>query len=416
MSPTIPFPEYWKPVKTIDVRLGALRYEAQVYDNYPLFQREKVWPSRMKQSLIDSILRGFPIPELLANWNEHRYWIVDGQQRLSTILEYFADGFPTAHLKEDPCLQPIEPNKRYSRLSPQARDLIDNYTLRISVMENVEESELGALFRRLQHQQSLMLAEKLWTFSSETNKQAAELTTHPFWQTMYGGRPTRKRPYLASLYLLCLELASGFTNLTTPCLRDTAAGTQDERVTSSLIATIRQRMKDLAHLFDGTIIQSLKEIVPAYQALILLEKSDCDVAKSARGCLSSWFAQVRQASLQARKTYGQIDMLSKMVYSRYQLQFWEEELPKMRASNGICIIDRKRSFSRKDREIALEKQGGLCPPCGQPITLSDIGHHVILHAKGGPTTPENCIIVHDACHTRLHALPGTEWEVLQEAA
>jgi hypothetical protein len=213
-----------------------------------------------------------------------------------------------------------------------------------------------------------------------------------------------------------MELASGFTNLTTPCLRDLAAGTQDEKVTPPLIATIRQRLEDATHLFHGMMIQSLKEIIPIYQLLILLEKSDCDVAKSTHGCLSPWFTQVRQASLQARKTYGQTDILSKLIYSRYQLEFWEEELPKVREADGICIIDRKRAFSMRDRERALEKQGGLCPPCGQSITLSDIGHHVILHAKGGPTIPENCIIVHEACHNRLHALPGTEWEILQEAA
>lgn len=409
-------PEYLTQTRHIDVRIGSLRHEPHLYDNYPLFQREKVWPYCMKRSLIDSIIRGFPVPELLANWKEHQFWIIDGQQRLSTILEYLADGFPTARMKEDPCLQPIEPNKRYSQLSPQTRDLIDNYTLRISVVENMEESQLGALFRRLQNQQPLMLAEKLWTFASEANKYAAELAIHPFWHKIYGGKHARKRPFLASLYLLRMEVASGPTNLTAPSLRDTASGAFDENIIPSVITTIQQRLEDVAYLFDGTIIQSLKEIIPIYQALILLEKSDCDVAKSGQGCLSPWFALVRFASLQARKTYGETDILSKLMYSRYQLQFWEEEFPKVREAKGICIIDRKRAFSRSDREQALERQGGLCPPCGQPIAISDIGHHIALHAKGGPTTPENCIIVHEACHARLHALPGTEWEILQEAA
>jgi hypothetical protein len=412
----LPFPEYRKPIKSIDVRIGELRNEARCYDNYPAFQREKVWPYRMKQSLIDSILRGFPIPELLVHCRDGQCSIVDGQQRLSTIFEYLADGFPTSRLKEDPCLEPIEPNKRYSRLPAQTRASFDDYTLRISFIQDVDESQLGALFRRLQHHQSLMLAERLWTFTSEANKQAAELATDPFWIKMYGGRQTRKRSFLASLHLLALELTSGYTNLTTPCLRDLAAGAHDSQVTGAVIAMAHQRLEEAAHLFYGTMVQSLKELIPVYQVLIFLEKSDCDRAQSTAGCLSPWLTQVRQASLQARRNYGEIDMLPKLIYSRYQIQFWEKEFPKVREAAGICIIDRKRAFSKSDREQAVERQGGICPPCGQPITISDVGHHILLHAKGGPTTTENCIVVHEACHRRLHALPGTEWEILPEAA
>ena len=415
----IPLPEYVVPTEHIDVRIGSLRHEAQLYDNYPTFQREKVWTYAMKRSLIDSILRGFPIPELLAHRKERQLRLIDGQQRLSTILEYMADGFATARegvrLKEDPCLVPVEPNKRYSRLSSHGRDCFDNYTLRISIVKDMEEDQLGALFRRLQNRQTLTLAEKLWTFASTAQVCAAELATNPFWGTMYTGRRARRYPFLASLMLLCMELASGPTNLTAPCLRTIAAGVEDKKITEAILVKIKQRLAEVEHLFYGTNIHSLKEVVPAYQALILLEKYDCDVLKSMQGCLSSWLTQVRQASLQARKTYGQTDLLSKMMYSRYQLLFWEEELPKVRQAEGICIIDRKRAFSKADREEAWQRQGGMCPACRQPLSLADIAHHAFFHAKGGPTTAENCILAHDACHSWFHALPGVEWEMLQVA-
>jgi hypothetical protein len=417
---TLPFPDYVIPTDHIDVRIGSLRYEAQLYDNYPACQREKIWPASLKRSLIDSILRGFPISELLAYQKGPCLEIVDGRQRLSTVLEYMADGFPTARagtrLKEDPCLEPVEPNKHYSDLSPQARLNFDRYTLRVSIVKNLEERQLGALFRRLQNQQALTQAEKLWTFTSEARTQSAELANHSFWESMYGGRHARRSPFLACLMLVRLELASGITNLTTPCLRSLAAGAEDQQITSAITAKIQQRLEDAEHLFDGTSIHSLKEIIPVYQSLIILEKADCDVAKSTRGCLSPWFAEVREASLQARKTYGQTDVLSKMVYSRYQLEFWEAEQAKVRQASGICIIDRKRAFNKTDREQAWHRQDGICPGCGQPITLADIGHHVLFHAKGGPTTAENCVLFHDACHKRYHALPGVQWEVLQDGA
>jgi hypothetical protein len=414
----LPFPDYVIPTDHIDIPIGTFHQEEQMYNNYPACQREKIWPISLKWSLIDTILRKFPIPELLAYQKGQYIEIIDGRQRLSTILDYMHDVFPTARigtrLKEDPCLEPVEPNKRYSALSPQARHNFDRYTLRISIVKNLDECQLGALFRRLQNQQSLTQAEKLWTFTSTARMQAAELANHRFWTTLYTGRHARRFPFLGCLMLLGLELTSGITNLTTPYLRSLAAGAADQQITSAVTAKIQQRLEDATHLFDGTSIHSLKEIIPVYQSLILLEKADCDVAKSTRGCLSPWFAQVREASLQARKTDRSTDLLSKLQSSSSQLLFWEVELPKVRLAPGICIIDRKRTFSKTDREQAWHRQGGICPGCGQPITLSDIGHHVLAHAKGGPTTAENCILFHEVCHNRFHALPGVQWEVLQD--
>lgn len=412
---SIPLPEYRTSINHLDIRIGSLLQEVQQYHNYPSFQREKVWSFAMKRSLIDSILRGFPIPELLATRKNHHLDIVDGQQRLTTIIEYQANGFATARLKEDPCLVPIEPNKRYTSLSPQMQENFNNYTLRISVIDDIDEQNLGALFRRLQHQQSLMIAEKLWTFTSEANRQAAELAMHPFWQQMYIGNKARKRSFLGCLYLLRLEIAGGTTNLTLPFIRELAAGALDSYIAPSLIEKMGRRLDNVERMFYRSHIQSLKEMIPVYQALLQLELADCDWSKSSEGCLSPWFAHVRQISLEARKTYGETDVLSKMIYSSYQQKFWEVELAHVREANGVCIIDRKRGFSRHDRELALERQKSVCPSCGLPITLADIGHHVILHAKGGPTTVGNCVILHERCHDRLHNLPGTQWELLKEA-
>jgi hypothetical protein len=414
----IPFPEYVIPTDHIDVRIGSLHHEAQLYDNYPACQREKIWPYSLKRSLIDSILRGFPIPELLAHQKGQYLEIIDGRQRLTTILEFMADIFPTARvgvrLKEDPCLEPVEPNKRYSALSPGARHHFDHSTLRISIVKNLEESQLGALFRRLQNQQTLTLAEKLWTFTSVAHQLSAELATHPFWGAMYAGRHARRYPFLASLMLLKMELASGTTTLTAPSLRSLAAGAEDQRITQAILPKIQQRLEDAGHLFESASVHSLKELIAVYQFLIVLEKADCDVAKSTPGCLAPWLTQVRQTSIQARKTYGETDLLSKIVSSRYQLEFWEVEQPKVRQAEGICIIDRKRAFSKSDREQAWERQGGRCPGCDQPISLADSGHHILFHAKGGPTTADNCILAHEACHrSKYHTIPGVEWEILQ---
>jgi len=59
----------------------------------PPFQRNLVWTEKQKSFLIDSVLNGYPIPEIYmqdityAN-GQKSYIIIDGQQRITACLEY----------------------------------------------------------------------------------------------------------------------------------------------------------------------------------------------------------------------------------------------------------------------------------------------------------------------------------------
>ena len=55
----------------------------------PEFQRRKVWPKAAKSYLIDTILRGLPMPEIFAySTKEGGMAVIDGQQRLSVIIDF----------------------------------------------------------------------------------------------------------------------------------------------------------------------------------------------------------------------------------------------------------------------------------------------------------------------------------------
>lgn len=65
----------------------------------PEFQRKLVWNPKHKEAFIDTILQGYPFPEIyLADSGvdletlETQQVVVDGQQRLSTIMEYVGGG------------------------------------------------------------------------------------------------------------------------------------------------------------------------------------------------------------------------------------------------------------------------------------------------------------------------------------
>lgn len=64
------------------------------YDYDPPYQRKSVWDSERKSFLIDSILKNFPIPPIFlrkhvdVKTGKTRYDVVDGKQRLTSIIEF----------------------------------------------------------------------------------------------------------------------------------------------------------------------------------------------------------------------------------------------------------------------------------------------------------------------------------------
>ncbi len=56
----------------------------------PSYQRDRVWSTSDSQRLVDSVLRGIPLPSIILNQrvNSHDQEIVDGKQRLTAILRF----------------------------------------------------------------------------------------------------------------------------------------------------------------------------------------------------------------------------------------------------------------------------------------------------------------------------------------
>lgn len=61
----------------------------------PEWQRGEVWDSERKQQLIDSILRAWKLPKFyFLRLDDDDFEVVDGQQRLAAIYEFFSNELP----------------------------------------------------------------------------------------------------------------------------------------------------------------------------------------------------------------------------------------------------------------------------------------------------------------------------------
>lgn len=152
-------------------------YTEKELDDSPYYQRfSDLWPIEKKRLLIDTIINGYDIPKfyfhyIISNDNtlnatNKRYAIIDGKQRLNTLVDFFNDEFDldeTVKWLENPDLKL---NKvRYSDLKKSKdfldlKSLIDNFQLDIIHINTDEFDRIEEMFLRLNEGVSVNNAEK----------------------------------------------------------------------------------------------------------------------------------------------------------------------------------------------------------------------------------------------------------------
>ncbi len=115
----------------------------------PAFQRNPVWSQAQKSFLIDSILLGYPIPEIYMQFTTDAngtdtYIVVDGQQRIRACLEFMNEEFEL--IGDD--LGPWK-DCDFSELTDDQRKTIYNYAFVVRKLPEMDEAQLRAIFGRL---------------------------------------------------------------------------------------------------------------------------------------------------------------------------------------------------------------------------------------------------------------------------
>lgn len=105
---------------------------------HPEYQRRLRWTTAQKSRLIESLLLNIPVPPVFFYESEAaRYEVMDGQQRLNTINDFFSGAFSLSGLK---VLTPLN-GLRYPRASPRVKRTLDRANLSAIVLLMESESE-----------------------------------------------------------------------------------------------------------------------------------------------------------------------------------------------------------------------------------------------------------------------------------
>ncbi len=119
----------------------------------PRFQRRSVWSDNARSYLMDTIIRGKPIPKVFIRQRlnpttkQSIREVVDGQQRLRTILLYLKDGFQInkKHNADYGGLYFSQLNQ----VDDKIQENILTYEIAVDLLINVSDSEVLDIFSRL---------------------------------------------------------------------------------------------------------------------------------------------------------------------------------------------------------------------------------------------------------------------------
>jgi Protein of unknown function DUF262 len=124
----------------------------------PDFQRRSVWPLKAKSYLVDTVLRGKPIPKILITQElearRNVRVVVDGQQRLRAILEFVRGDFSIsrAHNRDFA-------GHDFDMLPDQIKDDFYKYEIGVDLLYDTSYEDLLDIFARIN------------TFTMKLNKQ-----------------------------------------------------------------------------------------------------------------------------------------------------------------------------------------------------------------------------------------------------
>lgn len=149
----------------------------------PPYQRKPVWTTKQKAFLIDTIIKKYHIPEIFIHRETNRsgstiYNIVDGQQRIRSILDFLNGDFAISDE-----YMPDYADYSFDELPEEIKQAFWNYTLYIREITDASEDDVKILFRRMNINVVNLNAQELRhaTYSGEFIVLMEDLAEDDFW-------------------------------------------------------------------------------------------------------------------------------------------------------------------------------------------------------------------------------------------
>lgn len=333
----------------------------------PPYQREFVYDLKRAESVIQTIMQGFPLNVMYwVKVGSDSYEVLDGQQRTLSIMKYLEHKFPIT----------IDDKKYYCDALPDDKyKAIMEYDFMVYICEGND-------------------SEKLDWFNI-VNIGGEELTAQELRNSVYTGE--------------WLSDAKRHFSKKRNCA---AKGLSDKYITGD---PNRQELleKALKGICDYQGIKDITEYMAAHKS-----DNDADELWQYFQDVINWVEKIFPNYYTDMKGLDWCRLYNKYHIRSYNSSVMNNEVKRLhedidvQKNKGIyeyllCkdmdpFADRLlnlRTFDERDKIAAYSKQNGICPFCGQKFEFNEMeGDHIKPWSKGGHTTPDNCQMLCRDCN------------------
>lgn len=426
----------------------------------PEYQRGAVWTLTQKKKLVDSVLRGYPIPmfyfhhiqQSAGKLVSQRYEVIDGQQRIDALSE-FCDGafklfdpekdaaearFPE-FIKRLPC--PWS-GKTFQDLSGDLKEQLQSTRLRIIQIQTDNQNEARDLFVRLQAGMPLNSQEKRDAWPGQFTDFILRLAGKPginrypgdpFFTELLRAQKVKDRgkfrqlaAQIAMLYFV-RRVDGRFRDINSPALDDFYY----ENLGFDASAPDAKRLLEILEKVTFLLRDQKRPKVIGHEAIHLVLLVDTLLDDYTRGWepkFAEAFDKFREGLAKAKQArheglpsdywlkYGVHTRVSSDRGDSVQRRH-EFFALKMRETMQPQMKDPKRLFGILERELIYYRDKKICGCCDGEVPWHEAEiHHIEQHHQGGPTTLENGVLMHSHCHPKGAAADdfARKWREKQE--
>ncbi|MEQ1908024.1 MAG: DUF262 domain-containing protein [Vicinamibacterales bacterium] len=421
----------------------ALKSQQMLVVN-PEYQRGAVWTPTQKKKLVDSVLRGYPIPLIYfhhirqeaGKLVSQRFEIIDGQQRINALSEFHEGAFKLFDpdkdaadarfpdfIKREPCPWG---GKAFHDLTEDLKQQLLQTSLRIVKIETHNQNEARDLFVRLQSGMPLNSQEKrdAWPgqftdFVLRLGGKAglARYPGHDFFNILMKAQKVKDRGKFRQLAAqIAMQLVTKreegrFCDSNAEAIDDfyyEHLGFDADSVDARRLFTILDKLATL--LRD----QKRPKIIghEAIHLVLLVDALLDDYTRSWESGFASAFDTFREKLLQAKTTRN--DPRPDEYWLRYGVgtrvnsdradtiqrrhEFFAAKMHEMLRPQ---MKDQTRAFGVLERELIYYRDSKCCAVCNADVIWAEAEiHHVEQHRHGGKTILPNGALVHRHCHPK----------------